>query len=329
MKILLTHPKEMLDLKFGAPALKALRELGSVKTNEGSYPLSLDALISAARGCDVILADRLAPGHARLFESVPEVVAFVRNAVDIRNIDLAAASRHGVLVTHAGPHFSDSVAELVVGQMIDLSRGLSHYVAAYRTGTLPVASMGRQLSGRTAGIIGLGRIGRRLAAVLQVLGMRVLATDPYAAIDDPNILGCGLDELLAQADFVVCVAAHTPRTDRLIDEGFLGKMKRDAYLLNVSRGALVDEAALARALDRKLIAGAALDVGDLTDDLPPPELGRRADVVATPHIGGLVAENIIGQAFDSVAQVRDILHGRVPDHALNADEADRWRNLVR
>lgn len=328
MKLLLTHPKEMRDLKFGVDAFTALAQLGTIATNETDEPYTLDELVSAANGCDVIVADRLTPGHARLFESCPNLIAFVRNAVDIRNIDVAAASRNGVLVTHAGPHFVDSVVELVVAQMIDLARDISGYAATYRSGTIPSATMGTQLAGKTAGIIGFGRIGQRLAEVLHVLRLRLLVADPYAKFDGSPVEATTLDDLLARSDYVICAAAHTPETDRLVDSGFLRKMKPSAHFLNLSRGAVVDEVALAEALDLQRIAGAALDVGNLTDDLPPVELGARPNVVATPHIGGLVAENILGQANDSVDQVRDIVHGRVPSFALNAADATRWRATV-
>src|SRR6185437_4959590 len=113
--------------------------------------------------------------------------AFVRCAVDIRNIDVDAASAAGVLVTRAGPGFVQAVAELALGFMVDLSRGVSRSTADYQAGRKAEARMGRQLAGSRIGIIGYGSIGRYLAEVAKALGMEVLVADPFATIDDPMI----------------------------------------------------------------------------------------------------------------------------------------------
>jgi D-3-phosphoglycerate dehydrogenase len=121
--ILLTHPTEELRTRFSDKAVAALHALGEVRVNGSEHSLSTDELIVRAQGCRVIFCDRLTPGEARLFAALPELVAFCRGAVDVRNIDVAAASANGVLVTHAAPTFVDAVAELTFGLMLDLARG--------------------------------------------------------------------------------------------------------------------------------------------------------------------------------------------------------------
>src|SRR6185437_8343933 len=125
---------------------------------------------------------------------------------DIRNIDVAAASKAGVLVTRASPGFVPAVAELAIGFMVDLSRGVSRATADYHAGRMPDVVMGRQLAGSRIGIIGYGSIGRYLAPIAKALGMEVLVADPFATIDDPMIQHLPLDGLLARADYVVCLA---------------------------------------------------------------------------------------------------------------------------
>lgn len=328
MKILLTHTPEMRANYYGEKALAALRELGEVRLHEGDEPLDEAHLAAAARGCAVVVSDRATPGYARLFEQAPDLVAFVRCAVDVRNVDVEAASRAGVLVTQASPGFAAAVCELTLGLMVDLARGVSGHVAAYREGRPPEPRMGRQLEGATLGVIGYGAIGRRLARLGRALGMEALVADPYAASDDPEIRQVELPALLAAADFVVCLAVATPETEKLMGAPQFAQMKPGAFFVNVSRGDLVDEAALAEALWEGRLAGAAMDVGRAPDQMPTPALARLPNVIATPHIGGLTWQAVERQAMETVEQVRAIARGAAPAGALNADRASRLRALA-
>ena len=203
-------------------------------------------MIAAAAGCDVIVSYRQSPGPAAaLFERLPGLVAFVRCAIDIRNIDVAAASRAGVLVTQASAGFVAAVTELVFGMMVDLARGVSRSAAAYRAGRVPEPRMGRQLAGSTLGVIGYGAIGRRVAEIGRAFGMRVLVSDPYAKVTEPGIEQTSFEALLEASDFVVPLAVATPETENLMDDAAFARMKKGAFFVNVSRGNLVDEAALA------------------------------------------------------------------------------------
>src|SRR5262249_13436126 len=130
-----------------------------------------------------------------------------------------------------------------------------------------------------------------------------------------------------RADFVVCLAVATEATENLMDAAAFLLMKPSAYFINVSRGNLVDEAALERALDEKRIAGAALDVGRAPDQMPSLRLARRPDVIAPPHIGGLTPPAIEHQALETVAQVGEIVRGQAPVGAVNTDAAARLQRL--
>ena len=321
--ILLTHAPEALANYYGDEALAGLRALADVRLNETGAPLSTDGLIAAAAGVEIIVSDRITEAPAEVFARLPELAAFVRCAVDIRNVDVAAASAHGVLVTHASPGFVQSVAELTVGMMVDLARGLTDATMAYRNGGTPAAAIGRQLAGATLGVIGYGAIGRYLATLGRALGMSVLVNDPQVAVGDAELEQVALPALLARADFVVCLAVATAETENLMDAAAFAAMRPDACFVNVSRGNLVDEAALLAALDSGGIAGAALDVGWAPDQMPSPALAAHPSVIATPHIGGLVPEAIRHQAMETVAQVGAILRGEKPAGAVNFAVAKR------
>jgi D-3-phosphoglycerate dehydrogenase / 2-oxoglutarate reductase len=325
MKILLTHTPEMRANYYGARALGGLETMAQVALHAQADAMSPPELIAAARDVDVIIADRLTTGPTEIFTSLPNLKAFVRCAVDIRNVDVSAASSAGVLVTHARPGFVESVAELTLGYLVDLARGISRATSDYRAGRNPTAQMGRQLSGSTIGIIGYGSIGRYLASISAALGMKVLVSDPHAVVDgdDPRLAQVTLNELLTNADHVVCLAVATDATENLMNAAAFAKMKRDAVFINASRGNLVDEGALLDALCDKTIAGAAMDVGRALDQMPTPALAARMDVIATPHIGGLTPPAIEAQALDTVEQVRELADGQVPHGSVNADHWTR------
>ncbi len=298
---------------YGERALAGLRKLGDVKLHEGAAPLEGDALIAAAADCDLIVSYRQSPGPAMVFERLPRLVAFLRCAIDIRNVDVPAASKAGVLVTQASAGFVTSVAELVFGLMVDLARGITRSARLYHHNEIPAAHMGRELKASTLGVIGYGAIGREVARIGKALGMRVLIHDPYKKVKQVP-----LDKLLAQSDFVVPLAVATAETENLMDARAFAKMKPGAYFINVSRGNLVDEQALEAALDSGRLAGCAMDVGRAPDQMPTPRLAARADVLATPHTAGLTLPAIEHQSMETVAQAAAIAKGRAPKGAVNA-----------
>ena len=182
--------------------------------------------------------------------------------------------------------------------------------------------MGRQLGASVLGLIGYGRIARRLAEMARAIGMRILVHDP--AIGGSSL---PLEALLAEADFVVCLAASTPDTAGLLNAGRFAQMKRGAFFINLSRGQLVEEDALEAALEEGHLGGAALDVGMAPDQMPQPRLARRLDVIATPHIGGLTPTATEHQAMDTVRQIEALAAGSMPEGAVNGDAAHRLTRI--
>src|ERR1700759_2347951 len=296
MKVLLTPTPDFRRQYYGERALQGLQAVAEVKLHEG---------------------------RGEIFPRLPRLRAMVRCAVDIRNIDVAAASAAGVLVPRAHAGFVPAVAELALGFMIDLSRGVSRATADYHAGRMSEVVMGRQLSGSRIGIIGYGSIGRYLAPLAKALGMEVMVADPFAIPNDLTIQHVPLDELMAEADYVVCLAVANEQTENLINAAALARMQRQAVFINLSRGNLVDEAALAAALRENRIAGAAMDVGRAPDQMPSPELAQLPNVIATPHVGGLTPQAIEHQALETVRQVAAVIKGEAPIGAVNTEHWTR------
>ena len=328
IRVFLSHEPEALANFYGERAVRELEAFAEVRMNDSGEVLTSDRLVAGAAGCDAVVLDRNTPADAAFFAGCAGVASVHRCAVDIRTIDVAAASEAGVLVTNASPGFVDAVVELSLGLTIDLARSVSSYVSDYRRGVAPPAHMGAQLSGSTIGIIGYGAIGARLAEVAHALGMTVLAHDPHKTIASDFIRQTGLEELLSASDFVHCLATATPETENLIGETAFAAMKDSAYFINVSRGNLVDEAALEKALTGGRIAGAAMDVGRAADQKPSPRLARLANVIATPHVGGQTPAAIESQALETVEQVRAVSKGVLPHNAINLDRAFRFAEFI-
>jgi D-3-phosphoglycerate dehydrogenase len=329
VSVFVSHPQPMLEMYFGQRALKALRELADVHLNAAPHDLPEAELAAAARDCDVLIAYRQTPAPASLFAALPRLAAFIRCAMDIRTVDVAAASQHGVLVTRASAGFQTAVAEWIVAMAINLGRGLVQHASAYRDGELPVPSMGRELRGATVGVIGYGAIGQRFGELVRAFGAHLVINTPQALPNDEGASAMPLHTLLAQSDFVVCLAPAAPETHQLMNSSAFAAMKPGAYFINASRGELVDEAALLAALDSGHLGGCALDVGLAPDQTPSPALARHPRVLATPHIGGLTPPAIEHQALETVQQLRALLQGQLPAGAVNGAHATRWRALVK
>ena len=327
--ILLTHAPGDFALYYGEEALAGLAALTDVRRNETGAPLAGEAFRAAATGCTIVVGDSEAIADAYLFDT-GGFVAYVHCHVDVRRINVEAASRNGILVTRTSAGFGAAVAELILGLMIDLARDITASAVAWRAGNPPKTYLGRQLSGSTLGIIGYGHIGRHLARIAAAIGMRILAYDPYVVIEPgAGVEPVTLESLLGQSDFVVPLAVATSETTNLIDGPAIARMKPTAFLVNASRGDLVDEAALAKALEARGIAGAALDVGRAPRQKPPDHLARRSDVIATPHIGGVTPPALRHQAMETLRQVEILLSGQIPPGGINPESATRLQRLRR
>ena len=153
--------------------------------------------------------------------------------------------------------------------------------------------------------------------------MHVLVSDPHAKVANPALMQIELPALLAQSDFVICLAIANESTENLMNTKTFAQMKRGAFFVNPSRGNLVDEAALQAALDSGHLSGCAMDVGRAPDQMPTPALARHPKVIATPHLAGLTPEAIEHQSLETVAQAAEILQGRAPKGAVNAQHWTR------
>ncbi|NNK93145.1 MAG: hydroxyacid dehydrogenase [Desulfobacterales bacterium] len=330
LKIFLSHNPEDLEVYF-KKAYSALKEQCNVVLNPKDRNLDTDEVIETAQGCQVLICHRATHGKAAIFENLPDLAVFLRPQVDISDIDVAAASANGILVANSVPAFIPATAEMALALMLDLARDVTSSTIVFNSGDIPPSNMGRQLNGSTAGIIGYGAVGSYLAEKLVALGMRVLVNDPYVTADHEKIEQVDFETVLSQADFVLPLAAATEETENLIDARAFSLMKPDVYFINVSRGNLVDESALAAALQEKRIAKVAMDVGRAVDQRPSPRLAKLPGVVATPHLGGLTVQNAETQAWSAVEQIEALLRGEMVPRSINQEHAERlsrlWKKL--
>jgi D-3-phosphoglycerate dehydrogenase / 2-oxoglutarate reductase len=322
LTVFLTHNPEDRSAYYGR-ALPELEAIAHVVLNPLDRDLTTPELIDAAAGCEVIVAHRSTPGDAAVFAELPGLVAFLRCAVDISTIDVPAASAAGVVVGHAGKSFVPSTAELALALMLDLARNISDCTVDYRAGGQPPQRAGFQVAGRTAGIVGYGAIGAYLASLLRGIGMHVVVCDPHVDATADGFEQLAFDHLLTQSDVVFPLAQAMATTENLINADALAAMRPGALLVNVSRGELLDEAAVAAALDSGRLGGLAMDVGRALDQRPSPTLAQRPGVVATPHLGGLTPENADAQARSSVEQIAAMTAGIMPPRVVNAEHAHR------
>ena len=326
--VFVSHPSDKLEPYFGAKALAALEAVADVRLNPEPRELSTPELIASMDGCDVLIAYRQTPGPEALFTHLPNLAAFVRCAVDIRTVDVAAASAHGVLVTQASAGFAPAVAEWVIAALIDLGRGIGRYAEAYHRGAPLAPAMGRELRGSTLGVVGYGQIARYLCELARGFGMSVLVSTPEKIPARAGLEQVSMPALLARSHFVVCLAPANPQTAGMFDEAAFASMQPGAFFVNAARGELVNEAALLAALQSGRLGGCALDVGSAPDQMPSPELARHPLVIATPHIGGLTVPATEHQALETVAQVTSLQCGEIPVGAVNAAHATRLRRWL-
>ena len=241
-----------------------------------------------------------------VLEQLPNLRIIAQTGNHVYHIDMQAAQERGVVVAKATGGFSRGAAELTLGLMIAVMRGVTANDAAMRAGGWP-SPLGRVLHGKTLGIVGLGHVGRHVAHLAGAFGMRVLAWGPSLSPEAAAAAGAehrALDDLLAESDVVSVHATLSPASRGLLDAARLARMKPTAYLINTARGPIVDEAALVEALRTGRLAGAALDVFD-TEPLPVDHPLRRLDgetVVLSPHVGWPTDEAYAGFA-DAAADV--------------------------
>ena len=276
------------------------------------------AKLAEAQSVDAIMTT-WAQVPAAVIDASPRCRMVARFGIGLDNIDVAHCTRRGVVVTNVPDYCTTEVAEHALALLLSLARKVAFYHHETKSGQyeLKAGPALRRIAGQTLGIVGLGRIGRRLAAMSQGIGLRVLAATRSGKTDDGNIEVCPLDELLARSDFASLHLPLNDQTRHLIGEAELARMKPSAYLINTARGGLVDHAALADALAVGRIAGAALDV----QDPEPPDLSQPPyndpRVIVTPHAAFVSAESVAELRRRAARQVADFLSGRRPENIVN------------
>ncbi len=278
------------------------------------------ALLAALATADAVLIRSATQIDAEAIAAAPRLKVVARAGVGLDNVDIQAATTAGVMVVNAPTSNVISAAELTIGHILSLARHIPAAHASLAAGEWKRSKYtGTELYEKRVGIIGLGRIGALIAARLQAFGVEVVAYDPYITEARAQQLGAtllSLDELLRTSDFVTIHMPKTPETTGMIGAAELASMKSSAYVVNVARGGLIDEAALAAALRSGEIAGAGLDV--FTSEPPTDDLLTSApNVVVTPHLGASTDEAQEKAGVSVARSVRLALDGELVPDAVN------------
>ncbi|WP_461187971.1 hydroxyacid dehydrogenase [Arthrobacter sp. Z4-13] len=268
-----------------------------------------------------------------MIEASPRLQIIARHGVGTDNVDIPAASENGVWVTSTPGSNSNAVAEHVFALLLSLTRRIVPGANRVLAGTWAEGRgdlVGFELSGRTVGIVGFGAIGKRVAAIAQAFGMRVLASDPIARAEDVAAAGADLvdlDALYGAADIITLHAPLLPGTRHMISTRELALMKSTAIVINTSRGGLIDEDALVTALTNGTLAGAALDVLEAESiDMKDPLSNNKVplhevpNLLVTPHIAGQTKEAFQEAGTRSWSEVRAVLAGEPPAFPVNAND---------
>lgn len=258
---------------------------------------------------------------ARIIAAGERLTVIGRAGVGVDNVDCEAATERGVVVMNAPDGNTRTTAELAIALLVSLARHVPQAAARTRAGQWSKKGlMGTELLGKTLGVVGLGRIGRTVAELGRGLGLAIIAHDPFVDADHapPDVELAPLEDVIARADFLTLHVPLSNATRNLLSAERIAKLKRGSYVVNAARGGLVDEEALAAALEAGRVAGAALDV--LAEEPPSPDhpLLARDDVIVTPHLGASSTEAQAQVAHDIAHQIADFLADGVPRNAVNA-----------
>lgn len=270
------------------PRLKTQLEeqVGEVIYNPTGKPLTSAELAQLLPGIDGYIAG-LDGIDAQALQAADRLKVIARYGVGVDKVDLVAAREKGIVVTNTPGANSVSVAELALGLMLALARQIPEAVDAVHQGKWPRYS-GLSLEGKTIGILGLGAIGKQLARRLAGFDCRILAHDPFADAAfarDNHVELAELNKVVEQADFISLHLPLLPETRGMVNDAFLNRMKKGAFLINTARGEVVDEEALLRALQSGHLKGAGLDAFAVEPPDPQNPLLAMPQVIATPHLG--------------------------------------------
>ncbi len=286
-----------------------------------------DLFLAEMKSADGVIVG-LRPMPREFLASYPKLIIVARHGVGYDNVDLEAATDLGIVVTNTPGVNSDAVAEFTYGLILAVVRQIPHSWEEMRRGgwRKPQNLDGVDLRGKTLGIIGLGRIGSRVSKIGNAFGLKVLAFDPYITEQDFKNAGAQAmprEQVIARADYLTL---HTPLSDetrKMIGARELAMMKPAALLINTSRGGVVDEEALIEAVNKGVIAGAALDV---FKDEPPLDrrIAENPKILVTAHLAGLTKEAMYRNFIAAATQVVHALKGEKPPYALNEPKNPRY-----
>lgn len=323
-----TRPRVFITQPVARSAIERLRIVAEVDWNPDPLHIATrDELLAAVRSHDILFCML----HDRIDRDViavnPELRVIASTTITPADIDVAEATARRIPVTTIpAALLNDATADLTWALLLAVGRRVTEADRLARAGTVPGSQScyleAGGVSGRTLGLIGMGGVGREVARRARGFLMRVVYYDPRRlSAEDERGLGIAFvpfDELLAQSDFISIHANLSPQTRHLVGERELGLMKRTAFLINTARGAIVDEAALCRALAARRIAGAGLDVFEREPGISPALLGL-PNTVVTPHIGSAVGELREVMANVAVDNILAVLEGRPPPNCWNRE----------
>jgi glyoxylate reductase len=309
------------------PQIEArMAELFDCRFNADDHAMSADEIVELMQDADILVptvTDRI---DADLIAKAPASLKMFANfGAGVNHIDLAAAKAKGILVTNTPGVFTDDTADLTMALILNVPRRLGEGHRLMRSGEwqgwTPSGMLGHRIGGKTLGIIGFGRIGEAVALRARAFGLNIVYNKRHrlpASIEDEMGITFepDLDRLIAKSDIITLHCPLTAETDKLMSRERIGLMKRDAYLINSSRGELVDEDALIEALQRGRIAGAGLDVYNHEPAIDPRFLAI-PNVVLLPHLGSATFEGREASGEKVIANIRIFSDGhRPPDQVL-------------
>jgi len=321
----MTRPRIFVTQPVAESALQRLKAIAAVTVNkDSSRIIGKKALIAAAKKCDILFTKLHDKVDRDVVAANPKLRAIASQSITPDNTDVAEATRRGIPVTVVPPIVAEATADINFGLMLMVARRMVEGDKLVRRRRFPGSQSnylaGAAVYGKTIGLVGGGgRIGQATALRARGFGMRVLYWGPRRkpeAERDIPMEYVELDQLLRESDFVSVHSPMRPETRHQIGARELGLMKPTAYLINTARGPIVDEAALVRALKKRQIAGAGLDVFE-NEPKVSPALLKMPNVVATPHLGSGVVE--VREQMENIVvdNILALLEGRVPPNCVN------------
>ncbi|MEM2930862.1 MAG: D-glycerate dehydrogenase [Thermoproteota archaeon] len=323
----MAKPKVYVSRRIHESAIRLLENHCDVETYDSENPVPRDILLKNVEDKDavlILLSDRI---DKEFLEKAGKLRVVSAMSAGYDHIDLGEATLRGVYVTNVPRVLTDAVAEFALALLFTVARRIVEADSFLRKGSWRVAwspmfMLGPAIGGKTLGIIGLGEIGTAIARRAKGLNMRVVyysRTRKPSVEEELGITFMGFNEVLKESDFLILSTALTPETVRMIGEKELRSMKPSSYLINISRGAIVDEKALVKALKEGWIAGAALDVFEQEPVSLDNPLISMGNVVLTPHIASATFEARRRLAENAAENILRVLRGEAPSSLLNPE----------